>query len=68
MKTSTKYEIRRSVRLDLLPRPYWSSETLPECNTNCPLYIDGKCVWSKRVVVGMGPCIPCITKAMERVR
>ena len=68
MKTSTKYEIRRPVRTKMLPNPYWRWDEVPECRDSCPMFLDGKCAWTKKPTVECGPCIPCITKALGRVK
>ena len=68
MTSSTKYEIRRLVRTKMLPHPYWNSEAVPECRSSCALFLDGKCAWTKQAVSHLSPCIPCITKALERVK
>ena len=70
MKTATKYEIRRSVRRSMMPRPRWNPwNTMPECTAAaCRLYIAGKCAWNKQDVSEGAPCVPCITKGLERVK
>jgi hypothetical protein len=68
MRTSTKYEIRRAVRTKMLPKPYWNWEAIPECRSDCPLFTGGTCAWTKLSTAAQGPCVPCITKALERVK
>jgi hypothetical protein len=70
MKTSTKYEIRRSVMRVMLPNPRWESwRSMPECSGNaCHLYVAGNCACTKGGVIDGAPCKPCIASALERVK